>query len=136
MSFMKYILNMCIYLPMLLGLFLIVTKLTSTQTFKLNNKRYVNIIEKNLIAKDTYAMVIKIGNNAYVGIASPNGFQMIQQLNEREVVELENKLNPIKDNNSSDEFNLLIKNIKATIISIGKRLGAILKKRIEEQRRI
>ena len=93
MYFMKYILSICTFLPMLLGLFLLATKLTSKQYSKLSNKRYVKIIEKTAISKDTYSIVMKIGDTTCVGISSPNGFQMIKELDKIELANLEPEVN-------------------------------------------
>lgn len=133
MSFMKYILNMCMFLPILLGLFLLVTKMTAMHTFNLSNKKYVKIIEKTLIAKDTYSLVMKIGDKAHVGISSPNGFQMIKELNHNELLEFESKLNPIQQDNNSNEF---LQKVGDQLVVFINKATTYLKKQIAKQRRI
>lgn len=128
MSFMRYILNICIYLPILLGLFLIVTKLSAIQYSKLNNKKHVKILEKTFISKDTYSLVLKIGENGYVGISSPNGFQMVKELNSAELASLEPNINSSEDIDYMKNLTSILKTIdinrKATIQSIGKNIQA------------
>lgn len=97
MSFLQYIINICIFLPLLLGLFLLVTKLSSNQYIKSNNRKYVKILEKTIIAKDTYSLVMKIGEEGYVGISSPTGFQMVKELNKNELLAFESTSNYIQN---------------------------------------
>lgn len=108
----KYIINICIFLPLLLGLFLLVTKLSSNQYMKVNNRKFVKILEKTPIAKDTFSLVIKIGSNAYVGISSPTGFQMIKELEQSELALLEANINNEHINNISPLIIEKTKNLK------------------------
>lgn len=121
MSFMPYILNICIFMPILLGLFLIVTKLTSEQYSKLNNKKHVKVLEKTFISKDTYSLVMKIGESGYVGISSPSGFQMIKELNSVELASLEPTINPREDID-------YIKNLTPILKTIGVNTKTIIQK--------
>jgi flagellar protein FliO/FliZ len=93
---------------MLLGLFVLATKLTNKQYLNMSSKKYVKILEKTLISKDTYSLVIKIGDVIYVGISSPYGFEVIKELNKMETVSVEanyfNSVNTVS-NNSQPVFN-------------------------------
>lgn len=121
MAFMQYILNICIFLPILLGLFLLVTRLSSSQYSKLNSKKHVKVIEKTLISKDTYSIVMKIGETGYVGISSPNGFQMIKELNSIEIASLESQV----DLNEDLKY---IKDLTSSLKTIGVNTKVIIEK--------
>lgn len=97
MSFFNYIINICIFLPLLLGLFLLITKLSSNQYMKANNRKYVKILEKTIISKDIYSLVMKIGDKGYVGISSPNGFQMVKELDNSEMLAFESDSNNVQN---------------------------------------
>lgn len=93
---LKYIVNTSVLLVVLLGLFLLTTRTLSSQYEKLNNKKYVKVLEKVSISKDTYSIVFKTGDSAYIGISSPKGFDIVKELSKREILELEETK---KDNN-------------------------------------
>ena len=102
---LKYILNTSVLLVVLLGLFLLVTKALSGQYDKLNNKKYVKILEKVSISKDTYSIVFKAGDSAYVAISSPKGFYVVKELSKKELLELEGIQ---KDNNFENQTQELV----------------------------
>lgn len=85
MFLLRYIINMCIFLPIILGLFVIVTKLSANQYSKINRKKYIQVLEKTMISKDVFSLVIRIGDSVHAGILSPKGFENIKELDKEEI---------------------------------------------------
>ena len=85
MFLLRYIINMCIFLPIILGLFVIVTKLSANQYSKINRKKYIQGVEKTMISKDVFSLVIRIGDSVHAGILSPKGFENIKELDKEEI---------------------------------------------------
>lgn len=85
MFLLRYIINICIFLPAILGLFVIATKLSANQYSKMQGKKYTKVLEKTMIAKDTYSLVIQMGDNIYSGILSPTGFNVVKELDKKEI---------------------------------------------------
>lgn len=85
MFLLRYIINMCIFLPIILGLFVIVTKLSANQYSKINRKKYIQVLEKTMISKDVFSLVIRMGDSVYAGILSPKGFESIKELDKEEI---------------------------------------------------
>ena len=85
MFLLRYIINMCIFLPIILGLFVIVTKLSANQYSKINRKKYIQVLEKTMISKDVFSLVVRMGDSVYAGILSPKGFESIKELNKEEI---------------------------------------------------
>lgn len=85
MFLLRYIINMCIFLPIILGLFVIVTKLSANQYSKINRKKYIQVLEKTMISKDVFSLVIRMGDSVHAGILSPKGFENIKELDKEEI---------------------------------------------------
>ena len=85
MFLLRYIINMCIFLPIILGLFVIVTKLSANQYSKINRKKYIQVLEKTMISKDVFSLVVRMGDSVHAGILSPKGFENIKELDKEEI---------------------------------------------------
>lgn len=134
MFLLRYILNMCIFLPIILGLFVVVTKLSANQYAKINRKKYVKVLEKTMISKDVYSLVIKMGDDAHAGILSPNGFNVIKELDKREIEALESSLNTnhlefSRANNTTYSFDTIKPYVQTTVRKLKELLNNISKEK-------
>lgn len=99
MEFIRYILNLFLVIPIVLLLFFIAIKLSRKSFFKLGIHNHVSILEKVNITKDSSAIVLKAGEEGYVGILTSSGFQTIQKLDSDELKKIENKKNQFLNQN-------------------------------------
>lgn len=134
MFLLRYIINICIFLPIILGLFLVATKLSASQYSKIQGKKYTQVLEKTIISKDTYSLVIRIGDDVYVGILSPSGFNIIKELNKEEIMSMDYNFN--KDIINSNYINInsnSFDEIKSFIQSTAVKLKGLLNKISKER---
>lgn len=112
MFLLRYIINMCIFLPIILGLFVIVTKLSANQYSKINRKKYIQVLEKTMISKDVFSLVIRMGDSVHAGILSPKGFENIKELDKEEITAFD-----FNSNKNLEEVDYM-KNIEASFDKI------------------
>ena len=91
MGFVQYILNLVFVIPIVLLLFFIAIKLGKTSLVKIGAYNHVTILEKININKDSSVLVLKLGNEGCVGVATSSGFEVIQKLDINEIKEIEDK---------------------------------------------
>ena len=132
----RYILNICIYLPIILGLFVVVTKLSANQYSKVNRKKYVQVLEKTMISKDVYSLVIKMGDNTYAGILSPTGFSTVKELSRQEVMVIESSLqaNTLELNNTLENLTKSFDTTKPYIQATIEKIKGFINKMSKEKK--
>lgn len=91
MGFVQYILNLVLVIPIVLLLFFIAIRLGKTSLVKIGAYNHVTILEKININKDSSVLVLKLGNEGCVGVATSSGFEVIQKLDINEIKEIEDK---------------------------------------------
>ena len=102
MEFVQYILNLVLVVPIVIILFFIAVKLGKTSLSKVGIHNHISILEKVNLSKDSSMFVLKMGEKeGCVGILSPSGFQIIQNLDS----EIFNK----KNNNIEENYIDLLK---------------------------
>lgn len=105
MEFIKYLLNLIFVVPIVLLLFFITIRLGKTGFNKISGYNYSTILEKTNLSKDTYLMVLKMGDKGCVGVLSPSKFEIIKELDSDEIKELEVKKNQFLGEESKVNFN-------------------------------
>lgn len=94
MEFVQYILNLVLVVPIVIILFFIAVKLGKTSLSKVGIHNHISILEKVNLSKDSSMFVLKMGEKeGCVGILSPSGFQIIQNLDSDGIKEIEDKKN-------------------------------------------
>lgn len=94
MEFVQYILNLVLVVPIVIILFFIAIKLGKTSLSKVGIHNHISILEKVNLSKDSSMFVLKMGEKeGCVGILTPSGFQIIQNLDSDGIKEIEDKKN-------------------------------------------
>lgn len=88
-EFIYMIIKLVFALMVVIGLLLIVTKTSFGKINSINDKKYIKVLERVQISKDTYICIIKIGKNGHVISLSSGNVEKIQELSPEEVVEIE-----------------------------------------------
>lgn len=97
---MQYIVNLIFVIPIVLLLFFVAVKLGKTSFVKMGSYNYVSILEKINVSKDSSIIVIKMGDEGYVGQSSPSGFTLIKELTCDEMSDVENRKNEFLNQNN------------------------------------
>lgn len=88
-EFIYMIIKLVFALIVVIGLLFIVSKTSFAKINSINDKRYIKVLERVQISKDTYISVVKIGKKAHVISTSSGNVEKIQELSPEEVLEIE-----------------------------------------------
>jgi flagellar protein FliO/FliZ len=83
------IVKILLFLPFVVLLIYISLKYGGTGLRRLQNGRFVKIIERVPISKDNSIMVIKMGEKAYVVTSTNKSIEILKELDSEETAELE-----------------------------------------------
>lgn len=109
MSFFRYVLTLAVTTPIIILLIYISIRLSRTSFDKMGIYRYVTVLERTNISKDSAILLLKIGNEGLVGLSSNNNFETLKTLTSNEIKEIElNKNKPINLNYKNIDFKNLI----------------------------
>lgn len=113
MSFFRYIVSLAVTTPIIILLIYISVRLSRTSFDKIGIYRYVTILERTNISKDSAVLLLKVGDEGILGISSNGNFETLKNLNSNEIKEIElNKNKPINLNCKNIDF----KKIKALFL--------------------
>ena len=117
MEFVQYILNLVLVVPIVIILFFIAVKLGKTSLSKVGIHNHISILEKVNLSKDSSMFVLKMGEKeGCVGILSPSGFQIIQNLDSDGIKEIEDKKNQFLNQEKTLDLKSKIFNKKIIIL--------------------
>ncbi|MGL5085581.1 MAG: flagellar biosynthetic protein FliO [Clostridium sp.] len=116
------ILKLIIALATILGLMLILFKLSNKKISDINNNKYINVIDRVQIGKDSYILIVKIGKRGYVISSSGGKTEKLEDLGEEEILNIQNeKEKRITENNI--KYEKTIETIKEGILKLKKKSG-------------
>lgn len=78
------LLKICAFLPFILFLVYAVLKYGGTNLQKLQNGRYLKILERIPVSKDNSLMVIKMGDKSYVVSSTTHRIEILKEIGEEE----------------------------------------------------
>lgn len=87
-----YILKLLIFLPLTLGLILLVGKLSQQGISGINKSKHIKIIDKLQITKENSIIIAEIGNKKYLIGSSNNRIEILKELDDDEIEIKENEL--------------------------------------------
>ncbi|WP_243175627.1 flagellar biosynthetic protein FliO [Clostridium gasigenes] len=126
MDIFMMIIKLIISLVIILGLILILFKLSNKKINDINDNKYINVIDKVQISKDSYILIVKIGKKGYIMSSSGGKTEKLEDLSEEEMVNIQKeKLKRFEETNIKYENTInLIKEralkLKKKICSGGK----------------
>lgn len=123
MDIIKTLLNLVFALIIVFGLMIITFKFMNKGIKKTTNNKYVKIIEKTQISKDSFIIVLRTGDEGMMILTSPGHIEKLKNLTKDEIENLEiNKEQSIKEidkfyedilNVSKNKIQLAINKIKS-----------------------
>lgn len=89
MEFFIMVLKLIISLIIILGLILILFKLSNKKISDINENKYIKVIDRVQIGKDSYILIVKIGQKGYVMSLSGGKTEKLEALSEEEILNIE-----------------------------------------------
>ena len=120
------------FVKLILGLIVIIAlialsvKLSSKKITSFTNKKYVRVIDRIQISKDSYIVITKIGDKGIVFVTSGNSTQKLEELTSEEVTRIETEKRESIEN-VSKEFDRYTKIVK-------EKASILLKKKSKEEK--
>ena len=120
------------FVKLILGLIVIIAlialsvKLSSKKITNFTNKKYVRVIDRIQISKDSYIVITKIGDKGIVFVTSGNSTQKLEELTSEEVTRIETEKRESIEN-VSKEFDRYTKIVK-------EKASNLLKKKSKEEK--
>ena len=100
MEIFMMIIKLSISLIVILGLIFILFKLSNKRINDMNDNKYINVIDRCQIAKDSYLLIVKIGKKGYVISASGEKTEKLEELSEEEMINIQQeKLRKLEEAN-------------------------------------
>lgn len=123
MEIFMMIIKLIISLLVILGLIFILFKLSNKKINDMNENKYINVIDRCQIDKDSYILIVKIGKKGYVMSSSAGKIEKLEELSEEEIISIQNeKLKKIKEANI--KYENTINNLKKLISKVKSNMGA------------
>jgi len=107
------LIKIIIFLPCVLILIYLSAKFGGSKLQSMQNGKYIKVIERVPLTKDSSLVVTKIGEKGYVLSSSSGGINILTKLSDEELLHAENNLKkPMPEFISAKEFILKKLNIK------------------------
>lgn len=116
MDFFVMIIKLIFGLIIILGVCFIALNYSNKGISKISNKRYVRVIDRMQISKDTYIVILKVGNKGMVLLTNMGHTEKLQELTLEEIETIESSKMESYEN-MTNKFNKIISNIISKIKS-------------------
>lgn len=110
-NILKYIINLIVFVPFIIALIIITIRLSKSSINGLAKNKYIKVLERTNLNKDTEVYVIKVGDEGCVVISSSTKTDKIKELTSHQIEEIERKQEEVKINNRNN-IDLKLKDIK------------------------
>lgn len=110
-NILKYIINLIVFVPFTIVLIIITIRLSKSSINGLAKSKYIKVLERTNLNKDTEVYVIKVGDEGCVVISSSTKTDKIKELTSHQIEEIERKQEEVKINNRNN-IDLKLKDIK------------------------
>lgn len=121
MDIFMMIIKLIISLVIILGLILILFKLSNKKINDINDNKYINVIDKVQISKDSYILIVKIGKKGYVMSSSEGKTEKLEDLSEEEMINIQKeKLKRFEETNI--KYENIINLIKERALKLKKKI--------------
>jgi len=110
-NILKYIINLIVFVPFTIALIIITIRLSKSSINGIAKNKYIKVLERTNLNKDTELYVLKVGDEGCVIVSSPTKTDTIKELTSHQIEEIEKKQEEVKINNRNN-INLKLKDIK------------------------
>ncbi|MBU3105300.1 flagellar biosynthetic protein FliO [Clostridium gasigenes] len=121
MDIFMMIIKLIISLVIILGLILILFKLSNKKINDISDNKYINVIDKVQISKDSYILIVKIGKKGYVMSSSEGKTEKLEDLSEEQMINIQKeKLKRFEETNIKYENTINL--IKERALKLKKKI--------------
>ena len=85
---LHYIINLIIFIPITIILIVASIKLSKLNSDNINKYKYVKVLERTNLSKDTSIFVLEIGDEGCVLASSPSKIEKLKELNKEDIAEI------------------------------------------------
>lgn len=89
MEFITMFVQLIVALGITLGLMFLSFKVLGTRVNKINDNKYIKVIERVQITKESNIFVVKVGKKGYVMTSTTGNMEKLSELSEKEIIEIE-----------------------------------------------
>ncbi len=114
MDLVFMIVRLIFALIVVLGLMYLVFKISGNRLNRFNEGKYVKILERVQISKDTSIVVVKIGKKGYIMSSSNNNTEKIDEISEEDILLLEEEKRREKEK-INQQYEVAIKGLKSKV---------------------
>ena len=119
MDFAFLFLKLIFALVVVLGSMYLTFKLSGDKLSKINNK-YIKVLERSQISKESSIAVVKVGNKGYILSISNNKIEKLDELSKEEILIIEE--NKIREKEKiNEQYNVAISGLKSKINSFKRK---------------
>ena len=84
----KLIIQLVFALTLVFSLMYLLTKLSGSKLEKINESKYITVIERTNISKDTAILLLKVGEKGYIISANNNNVEKLQEISKEEMISI------------------------------------------------
>lgn len=85
---LHYIINLIIFIPITIILIVASIKLSKINSDNINKHKYVKVLERTNLSKDTSIFVLEIGDEGCVVASSPSKIEKLKELNKEDIADI------------------------------------------------
>ena len=120
-EWVKLIIQLVFALTLIFSLMYLLTKLSGSKLDKINESKYITVIERTNISKDTSILLLKVGEKGYVISTANNNVEKLQEISKEEMTSI------IEDKKRQKE--VIAKGYESFINNIGIQLKKLRNKK-------
>lgn len=91
MFLVKQIFNLITAFGITMGLMFLTFRFIGTRYNKINDKKYIKVIDRLQVTKENSILIVKIGKKAYIMNSSAGHLETVSELSQEEINEIEEK---------------------------------------------
>lgn len=123
MEFFIMILKLIASLIIILGLIFILFKLSNKKINDINDGKYINVIDRVQIGKDSHILIVKIGKKGYVMSSSAGRTEKLEELSEEEMFNIQSE-KAKKFEEANIKYENTINSVKERVLKLKKKVYA------------
>lgn len=114
MEFAFLLLKLIFALAFVLGIMYLTFKLSGDKLSKINNNKYIKVLEKSQISRESSIAVVKVGSKGYILSISNNKIEKLDDLSKEEIFIIEEEKMKEKEK-INEQYNIVISGLKSKI---------------------
>lgn len=123
MEFIGMFIQLLIALGVTLGLMFLSFKVLGTRVNKINDNKYIKVIERVQVTKESNILLIKVGKKGYVMTSTTGNMEKLSELSEEEIIEIEEEKKKLAQD-MNEAYNKFVSKTGQYVSNIVKKIRA------------